>query len=162
MVLDEYEACISHGISISVIEVKSHETDIEQVPKELQDGNNCAAYHAGQAVTEYPTGEANMIRTIDSKARWFQERMIRAILLLPKKGRHPQESQHISEVETTRQPHITQRVARAKILKHDVFRRGPMLECLRCGQVWESTASSHNFLGRPLPRPEIIWRTPKR
>ena len=101
-----------------------------------------ALVRSGQAVIECPSGEANRIRIIDSKARWFQERMIQAILLLPKKGRHPQERQHISEVEITRQPHITQRVARAKILKHEVFRRGPMLECLRCGQFRESPASS--------------------
>ena len=92
---DEYEACINHGIVSEVIKVKSHETDIEKVPKVLQDGNNCADYHAGQAAIECPTGEANRIRNIDSKARWFQERRIQAILLLPKKGRHPQESQHI-------------------------------------------------------------------
>ena len=68
--------------------------------------------------------------------------MIQALLLLPKKGRHPNEQHHLSEVEQTRRPHITRRVARAKILNHEVFRRGPMLECLRCGQFWESTASS--------------------
>ena len=66
-----------------MIKVKSHETDIEKVPKDLQDGNNCADYHAGQAVIECPAGEANRIGNIDSKSRWFQERMIQAIILLP-------------------------------------------------------------------------------
>ena len=69
MVWDDYEACRQHGISISGIKVKSHEKDIEKVPRELQDGKNCADYHAGQAVIACPSGEANRIRNIDSKAR---------------------------------------------------------------------------------------------
>ena len=133
MVWDEYEACQAQGISITVLEVKSHETDIEKVPQILQDGNNCADYHAGQAVIECPIGEANRIRKIDRKVRWFQEGMIQAILLLPRRGRHPQEQHHIGEVVKQNQPHINQKVVRAKILEHEVFRRGPMLECLRCG-----------------------------
>ena len=104
---DEYEACARHDIKNEVIKVKSHETDINIVPRELQIGNNCADYHAGQAVIECPTGEANRIRNINSKAGWFQERMIQAILLLPKRGRHPQESQHKGEGENFKQPHVT-------------------------------------------------------
>ena len=122
----------------------------------LQDGNNCADYHAGLAAGECPSGEANRIRNIDSKARWFQERMVQALLLSPKKGRHPNERNHISDEGNNRSlPHITQRVARAKILKHDVFRRGPMLECLRCGQFWESTASIMIFSEGMCPGPKI-------
>ena len=68
--------------------------------------------------------------------------MIQAILLLPKRGRHPQESQHISDVEISKQPHMIQRAARVKILKHEVFRRGRMLDCSRCRQFCESTSSS--------------------
>ena len=75
-VWDEYEACEQHGMSIEVLKVKSHTTDVNIAPRELQIGNNCADYHAGQAVIECPTGEANRIRNIDNKARWFQERMI--------------------------------------------------------------------------------------
>ena len=94
---DEYEACVQNGINITVINVKSHETVINIVPRELQLGNGCADYHAGQAVIEAPSGEVRRIRNIDSKARWFQERMIHALLLLHKNGRHPQENQHLGE-----------------------------------------------------------------
>ena len=111
LIWDEYEACERHVIQIEVIKVKSHETDINKEPRELQIGNICADYHAGQAVLECSTGEANRLRNIDSKARWFQERMIQAILFLPKRGRHPEEGQHIGDVEVSKQPHITQRVA---------------------------------------------------
>ena len=122
----------------------------------MQDGNNCADHHAGLAVRECPSGEANRIRNIDSKARWFQERMVQALLMLPKKGRHPNARNHISDADSHRPlPHITQRTARAKILKHDVFRRGPMPECLRCGQFWESTASSRIFSEGICPGPKL-------
>ena len=33
MVWDEYEICVRHGINMTVLKVKSHETDIEKVPK---------------------------------------------------------------------------------------------------------------------------------
>ena len=136
--------------------MKSHETDTTKVPQVLQDGNNCADYHAGIGVRECPSGEANRIRNIDSRARWFQERMVQAILMLPKKGRHPNEREHISEEDPhVRIPHITQRQARARILKHDVTRRGNMLECQRCGQFWESTASSLIFSQGVCPGPKI-------
>ena len=154
-VWDEYEACLRNGMQIIVHREKPHEKDIDKVPQILQDGNNCADHHAGLAVIECPNGEENRIRSIDSKARWFQERMIQALLLLPKRGRHPNEQHQISEVVQTRQPHITQRVARAKILKHEVFRRGPMLECLRCGQFWESTASSLIYSEGVCPGPKL-------
>ena len=85
-VWDEYEECLKSGIAIEVLKVQSHEKDTNKVPKILQDGNNCADQHAGLGVRECPSGEANRIRNIDSKARWFQERMVQAILLLPKKG----------------------------------------------------------------------------
>ena len=87
--------------------------------------------------------------------------MIQAILLLLKRGRHPQEQHHIGEVVKTSQPHVKQRVAGAKILKHEVFRRGPMLECLRCGQFWESTASSYVFSGGICPGPKIYGQPQK-
>ena len=155
-VWDEYEACVQSGIRITVLKVKSHEKDVNKVPKILQDGNNCADYHAGLAVRECPSGEANRIRNIDSKARWFQERMVQALLLLPKKGRHPSVRNHISEEGTNPCiPHTSQRVARAKILKHEVIRRRPMLECLRCGQFWESTASSMIFSEGICPSPRL-------
>ena len=54
LIWDEYEACERHGIQIEVIKVKSYETDINKVPRELQIGNKCADDHAGQAVIECP------------------------------------------------------------------------------------------------------------
>ena len=51
------------------LKVKSNEKDTKKVPKTLQDGNNCADHHAGLGVRECPSGEANRIRNIDSKAR---------------------------------------------------------------------------------------------
>ena len=68
-VWDEYEACVRNGVQITVLKVKSHEKDINKVPQILQDGNTCADYYAGLAVRECPSGEANRIRNIDSKAR---------------------------------------------------------------------------------------------
>ena len=162
-VWDEDEECLKSGIAIEVFKVKSHEKNIDKVPKILQDGNNCADHHAGLGVRECPSGEANRIHNIDSKARWFQEGMVQAILLLPKKGRRPNERDHVTETEShIRILHITQRKARAHLLKHDVIRRGPMLECKRCGQFWESTASSMIFSEGICPGPKIYGTPQKR
>ena len=103
-VWDEYEACVRNGIHITVYKVKSHGKDINKVTQILRDGNNCADYHAGQANIEWPTGEANRIRNIDSKARWFQERMIQAILLLQKNSTHPQENRHLGKLRYLSSP----------------------------------------------------------
>ena len=82
--------------------------------------------------------------------------MVQALLMLPKRERHPHERDHIGEAEAhLRIPHITQRKARAKMLKHAVIRRGPMLECLRCGQFWESKASSMILSEGICPGPQI-------
>ena len=94
-VWDAYEACARHGITVKVYKVKSHETDVDIVPLWLQKGNNCADYHAGRGVRECPNGEANRIRNLDSRARCFQERMIQAIIMLPKKERHPNDKKSI-------------------------------------------------------------------
>ena len=78
------------------------------------------------------------------------------------KGGNPNERDHISETEAhIRIPHITQRKARAQLLQHDVIRRGPMLECQRCGQFWESTASSMIFSKGICPGPKI-YGTPQK
>ena len=107
-VWDEYEACLANGMHIEVLKVKSHERDTSKVPHILQDGNIFADYHAGLGVRECPSGEANRIRNVDSKARWFQERMVQALLMLPKRGRHPNERDHLRETEShLRIPHIT-------------------------------------------------------
>ena len=52
--------------------------------------------------------------------------------MLPKRGRHPQEA--APEASQARAP----RIAAAKKLEHEVSRRGPYLECARCGQFWLS------------------------
>ena len=88
-VWDEYESCIANGISIRGNKAKLHETDINAVPLHVQSGNICADHHAGEAVIEAPASEVAKIRYINSQERWFQERMIQAIMLLPKKGQTP-------------------------------------------------------------------------
>ena len=108
LIWDEYEACVQSGINITVIRVKSHETDINIVPRELQLGNGCADYHAGQAVIRAPAGEVRRIRNIDSKSSLV------IVTTAQKNGRHPQENKHVGEGPILILPHLTQRVARAK------------------------------------------------
>ena len=91
---DEYESCTQQGIIITVTKVKSHAKEEHQVPIAMKQGNDVADHHAVLGVRECPTGEANRIRNLDSKARWFQERMVQALMLLPKRGRHPHERAH--------------------------------------------------------------------
>ena len=55
-----------------------------RVPIEMNQGNDVADHHAGLGVRECPTGEANRSRNLDSKAWWFQERMVQALMRLPK------------------------------------------------------------------------------
>ena len=45
LILDEFESCEQHGMIIEVIEVKSHETEIHIVPRELRICPRCADYH---------------------------------------------------------------------------------------------------------------------
>ena len=72
-VWDEYESCESRGININVLKVKSHEKDTNKVPQELQDGNNCADYHAergsGNALAGKLTGYAISIAERDGSKR---------------------------------------------------------------------------------------------
>ena len=155
-VWDEYEACQRHGITIQVIKVKSHETDIDKVPKILQDGNHCADYHAGLVVRECPSGEANRIRNIDSRATWFQERMVQALLLLPKKGRRPNERNHINEEGNNPSiPHITQIKARYDQKRADA--RMPALWAILGVYCFQ-----HDILRGYVPRPQAIWPPSKR
>ena len=107
--------------------VKSHDTSHE-VPPELKHGNDMADKYAGQAVIEVTSGDEARVRRLDRKTRLIQERMIQAIFMLPKRARHPEES--APEPSTIRAP----RIAAAKALNHQVSRRGPYVECARCGQ----------------------------
>ena len=107
------------------------------------------------------SGEVRRIRNINCRARWFQERMIQALMLQPKNGRHPQDNQHLGEGNIFKLPHLTQRVTRAKVLKHEVIRRGRMQECLSCGQFWLCTAPSVFFSEGICPGAEFYGRPEK-
>ena len=113
---DEYENCTQHGIHIAVSKVKSHAKEEHQVPIEMKQGDDVADHHAGLGVRECPAGEANRIRNLDSKAWWFQERMVQALMLLPKRGRHPHERAHINESPQNKIPHNRQ-AGRSKAAK---------------------------------------------
>ena len=152
---DEYESCTKRGIEITFAKVKSHSKEEHQVSIVMKQGNDVADHHAGLGVRECPAGEANRIRNLDSKVWWIQERMVQALLLLPKRGRHPQERQHLNEAAEIKIPHNRQRQAGARLLKHDVSRRGPMIECKRCGQFWESTATNLILAQGMCPEPKI-------
>ena len=117
--------------------------------------------YAGEAVREVTSGDEARVLRLDRKTRLIQERMIQAIFLLPKRGRHPEEP--AAEPHTIRAP----RIAAAKLLQHEVSRRGPYLECARCGQFWLSKridilenlgpCLGHTIYGRPeRDRPWII------
>ena len=69
---------------------------------------------------------------MDRKARLMQERMFLAVSLLPKRARHREDVLNEPAVPYMKAP----RVAQARALEHDVFRKGPYLECHRCGQFW--------------------------
>ena len=81
--------------------------------------------------------------------------MIQAIMLLPKRGRHPHERAHLNETPNIKIPHDRQRQAGARLLKHEVSRRGPMIECIKCGQFWESTATNLILAQGMCPGPKI-------
>ena len=152
---DGYEQCTQQGIQITVVKVKSHAKEEHQVPVEMKQGNDVADHHAGLGVRECPSGEANRIRNLDSKAWWFQERMVRALMLLPKRGRHPHERTYLNDTPLPKVPHNRQRFAGARLLKHEVSRRGPMIECIKCGQFWESTATNLILAQGMCPGPKI-------
>ena len=153
------------GVSVSMLKVKAH-TDDEQVaalPQRL--GNQCADHHAGNGVEELPTSEIVMIRWKDRKQRAIQERMILALQMLPWRGRHPQEGGSLTEGDkpAPKKP----RIGPAEAQKHVVKRRGPMLECERCGLFWLAANTDtivsrgiclgHNTYGEtPQDRPWVI------
>ena len=76
-------------------------------------------------------------------------------MLLPKRGRHPQERVHLNETPHIKIPHDRQRQAGARLLQHEVSRRGPMIECIKCGQFWESTATNLILAQGMCPGPKI-------
>ena len=120
-----YERLRHRMNSFTILKVKSHS---DSVPAELKHGNDMADKYAGEAVREVTSGDEARVLRLDRKTRLIQERIIQAIYLLQKRGRHPEEP--ATEPHTIRAP----RVAAAKRLQHEVSRRGPYLECARCGQ----------------------------
>ena len=144
--------------SFTILKVKSHS---DNVPTDLKYGNDMADKYAGEAVREISSGDESRVRRLDWKTRLIQERMIQAIFLLPKRGRHPEEPS--PEPLTIR----ALRIAAAKRLQHEVSRRGPYLECARCGQFWLSKhidilddlgpCMGHTIYGKPeRDRPWVI------
>ena len=84
--------------------------------------------------------------------------MVQALLLLPKRGRHPHERAHINESPQIKIPHKRQRQAGARLLRHEVSRRGPMIECTTCGQFWEPTATKLILAQGMYPGPRLYGK----
>ena len=123
-------------------------------------------------MVEAPASEASNIGWQDHKLRAIQERMISALKLLPRRGRHPQESSSLVESRAPRRRR-DEKVGPAKDMGHSITRRGPMLECDKCGLFWLSANTDqilsrgpclgHNTYGdQPQDRPWVIppqWKT---
>ena len=118
----------------TISKVKAHCDHNSVVPEEHRKCNNMADRYAGQAVVEVTTGDESRVRRMDRQTRLTQERMIQAIFLLPRRARHPEDVTSEPAIPYARAP----RIAQAKALEYDVTRRGPYLECQRCGQFWLS------------------------
>ena len=89
-----------------------------------------------------PRGRQTALGTLTVKFGGFKNVWFKPYCSCQKGGRHPHERQHLNEAAEIKIPHNRQRQAGARLLKHDVSRRGPMIECQRCGQFWESTATN--------------------
>ena len=87
--------------SFTILKVKSHSNT---APTELKHGNDMADKYAGEAVREVTSGDAARVLRLDRKTRLIQERMIQAICMLPKRGRHPEEA--APEASQIRAPRI--------------------------------------------------------
>ena len=91
------------GIKVHIQKVKAHTDDDNIAAPELRRGNQCADHHAGLAVVEVPASEASSIGWLGRKLRAIQERMIIALQMLPRRGRHPQEATTLIESAAPRQ-----------------------------------------------------------
>ena len=158
---EPYERIRDRITLFEIHKVKGHSDPSHEVPAELKHGNEMADKYAGEAVIEANFGDEARVRRLDRKTRLIQERMIQAIFMLPKRARYPDES--APEPRTNRAP----RIAAAKALDHEVTRRGPYLECARCGQYWLSKRTDvledlglclgHTIYGMPeRDRPWVI------
>ena len=146
--------------------MKSHTEDEAIAPLPLQKGNQCADHYAGISVVEVPASEVAHINWQDRKLRAIQERMITALQMLPRRGRHPKEEISLSEDSQPRTK-TNDRAAPAEAMMHVVSRRGPMLECEKCGLFWLAANTQqildrgpclgHNTYGtQPMDRPWVI------
>ena len=152
-----YQRLLPRMQSFRILKVKSHS---DTMPADLKFGNDMADKYAGEAVREITSGDEARVLRLDRKTRLFQERMIQAIMLLPKCARHPEEP---AAEPTNGAP----RLRAARLLQHEVHRRGPYIECARCGQFWMSKridilenlgpCLGHTIYGKPeRDRPWII------
>ena len=98
---EPFERLRKRMTSFTIHKVKSHS---DAVPSELKHGNHMADKYAGEAVREVTSGDEARVRRLDRKTRLIQERMIQAVFMLPKRGRHPEES--APEPTTNRAPRI--------------------------------------------------------
>ena len=132
----------------------------------LQKGNQCADHYAGISVVEVPASEVPHINWQDRKLRAIQERMITALHMLPRRGRHPREDTSLTEDSQPRTK-SNARAAPAEAMMHVISRRGPMLECEKCGLFWLAANTQqildrgpclgHNTYGtQPMGRPWVI------
>ena len=143
---DVVEEIHQSGGSVTVLKVKAHSEDENIVPLPQQKGNQCADHYAGISVVEVPASEVAHINWQDRKLRAIQERMITALQMLPHRARHPRENISLSEAPAPRTK-SNARAAPAEAMQHVVKRRGPMLECEKCGLFW-AAASTQAILDR--------------
>ena len=160
---------------MTILKVKAHNEDEAVVPLPQQRGNQCADHYAGISVVEVPASEVAHINWQDRKLRAIQERMIVALHMLQQRARHPREETSLSEALPPR-TESNARAAPAEAMQHVVKRRGPMLECEKCGLFWAAANTQsildrgpclgHNTYGTPpsdrpwiIPSngPEVIW-----
>ena len=86
---EPYERLRPRMEAFTILKVKSHS---DAVPTELKHGNDMADKYAGEAVREVTSGDKARVFRLDRKTRLIQERMIQALFMLPKRGRHPDEA----------------------------------------------------------------------
>ena len=154
------------GVQVHIRKVKAHCEEEAIVPLAQQKGNQWADHYAGISVEEVPASEVARINWQDRKLRAIQERMITVLQMLPKRARHPREDQSLSE-RPRHKIKSNARAAPAEAMNHVVKRRGPMLECEKCGLFWAASNTQaildrgpclgHNTYGaQPADRPWII------
>ena len=77
------------GTTVIMGKVKAHADDDQLAPLPQRLGNQCADHHAGLAVQEVPASEVASVHWRDRKQTAIRERMMLALQMLPRRGRHP-------------------------------------------------------------------------